>query len=73
MASLKKEFGNDVDFYFIEYNQPEAKPIIEEFQIVQHPETFFINEKLELVDKMEGFSKEMEPMLREMIENLNET
>lgn len=70
MASLKEEFGNNIDFYFIEYNQPKAKTIIDKFQIKQHPETFFINEEQVLVDKMEGFNETMEPMLREMVEDL---
>ncbi|SES39140.1 hypothetical protein [Salisediminibacterium halotolerans] len=70
MASLKDDYGDDVDFYFIEYNEEDAEPIIEEFNIEQHPETFVFDEDRNEIEKYEGFDQIIENNLRADVEQL---
>lgn len=70
MASLKEDYGGAVDFYFIEYNEEEAEPIIDEFNIEQHPETFVFDEEMNKLEKYEGFDQQIENNLRADVEQL---
>lgn len=70
MARLKKEYGDKVKFYFIEYNQEEAKPVIEQLQVKKHPETFFIDENDVLVHRVVGYDESLETVLEEQVKAL---
>lgn len=70
MASLKEKYGDEVKFYFVEYNQAEAKPVIEKFNIQKHPETFILDENDELIKKFAGFDQQIEYQLKNTIKNL---
>lgn len=55
MASLKETYKDKVKFYFVEYNQKDALPVIEKFNIQAHPETFILDKNDKLSFKMKGF------------------
>ena len=55
MVSLKEKYGEKVKFYYVEYNQKDALPVIEKFNIQAHPETFILDENDQLIFKMQGF------------------
>lgn len=57
MASLKEKYGEKVKFYFVEYNQPDALPVIKKYNIEAHPETFILDKNDKLTYKMQGFDR----------------
>ncbi len=57
MVSLKEKYGEKAKFYFIEYNQEDAIPVIDKFNIQSHPQTFILDENDKVVYEMIGFDK----------------
>lgn len=71
MASLKQEYGEVIDFYYIDFDDERAENLAEDFGIERHPETVFLDEDNNLITKLEGYSEDMEQDLRNYVKEMS--
>lgn len=54
MASLQARYGDQVQWHFHEFNQPESAKVNRDFEIKAHPEIFVLDRTGRLVRKFVG-------------------
>lgn len=72
MASLKQEYGEVFDFYFIHFNDERAEYIAKDFKIERHPETIFLDKDNNMLTKVQGYNGGMEKNLRNLVKEISD-